>query len=170
MDLIIAIPLALFIVWFMVRNYRIQKAYATAEWIECAQKLLSFHRSPDSTLYERILRLHRTRQLDPQQDRIIRLWIRRALEKNSKFHTGTPEEVAITNSTTLFSYLPAVITLYHQGRARASEVTDSINETAAMYGASGVPEYLAELNAAANSVGGTLQSQCLAQLSRIQYN
>lgn len=167
MELIIAIPVAIFIVWFMVRNYRQQKEHALAEWINCAQQLLSFHKAPDRTLYERILRLHRTRQLDPQQDRIIRLWLRRALEKNNNFHTGTTEELAITNSSTLFSYLPTVLALYQKGRARASEVTDAINETVAQYGATGEQNYLIELGTAAKSLGGELRLQCITQLNRL---
>lgn len=170
MQLIIAIPFAIFAVWIMIHNHRRQKQFALEEWTDCAQLLLTFHRNPDRTLYERVLKLHVARQLDTQQDRIVRLWIRRVLEKNPNFHTQSPEEVAITRSETLFSYLPTVVSMYQSGRSRASEVTDAINETAAQYGATGSQHYLDELGACANAVynmNSELRTQCQIQLARL---
>ena len=151
----------------MLRNAKQQQEFAQQEWLECANGMFTFHRTKNRDLYERVLRLHRTRQLKPSLDRMSRLWLRRVLETNPHFHTGSIEENAFRNSETLFSYLVPVVSLYQSGRTAAMDVSESINETAVQYGATGDKLYLDELKQAGAVLGGVFNQQCMVQIARL---
>jgi hypothetical protein len=167
MNFIAAVCILILIIWMSLCNNRRRKQFAFEEWIECANLMITFHKSRDRMVYERILKLHRNRDLEPQKDHMLRIWLRRVLEHNPRFHTGSYDEIAIMQSETLYSYLPTIISLYKNALVLQQEVIDGINETTIQYGATGSQKYRDYLVDAVNNLSGNLQSHCIVQLAHI---
>lgn len=170
MGLLLALLVAVVIAIVFVRNGLQMKETVHEEWIDCMDIMVYFHTAPCVDDYRRILRLQMSGRLSYQHDRLCRLWIRRVLEMDNRYHSGTPEENIILLSVTLISNLNTIVDVFNRGGSSVDDVTAAIDETVVQYGATGDAVYLQQLVASADRLHAhaMLRERCLTQVHRLQ--
>lgn len=156
MNFIVALSIVILMVVVSLYNNRQRYKFTQEEWTDCYNLMLTFYKSRDRSTYKRILKLHRTHELNDQKDNMLRIWIRRVLEHNPSFNTGSPEETAIFDSEILYLELPLMVSLFKNAKASRSEVIDSMDETRVQYGATGSQIYMDYMNDAVKNLAGYL--------------
>jgi hypothetical protein len=135
------IGLVLIVLIMFFYNAKQRGNFGKDSWKDRKKEMLSFYQDPSRETYEHILKLHRENEISPQKDRVVRLWLRRVLEKYPGFNEGSLEEKAILNSTMLFSDLSVTYQSFLSRNISDADLIDAMLEAAVQYGATGLSYY-----------------------------